>query len=202
MMKAAAVNINELTQEQANILSVYLQSSEMDKVTGRAWYSQAYQYTTRLAAKYNCEIPAVAGVIAALSPNTRWETNVHAAEELVKAYTYDIPLTSLALPCYKANVLKAWSIINGESPLDVLGGNKVRSFYACIMGSKEDVCVDGHAYSIWYGRRLSMKQVPRLSDKIYKTVSDDYKKVASLLDITPYILQATTWVTWRRMHNV
>lgn len=186
-----------------NIISIYSLCTATEKADGKEWYKQACRYATAIAIEYNCEFSAVVGVIAALSPNVRWETNVQAAEELVKAYTLDIDIETIRLPCYRANVNKAWMIINGSDPLEVLGGNKVRAFYGCIMGlDNTSVCVDAHAYSVWLNQRLTTKGIGKISDKLYQQISNDYVVAARILNLEPRVLQATTWVTWRRLHGI
>jgi hypothetical protein len=193
--------LEQLTPQQKNILAVYAQATTVEQHNGSLWYSRAREAATELSKKYNCTIEAVVGVIAALSPNVRWEKNLAAAEELIKAYTYDLPLDTLRLPCYKTNVLKAWEILSGSPPLTVLRGNKVTHFYSCILYGY-GLCVDGHAYCVWYGSRMSIREVPRISDKMYNQVAYDYHTVASELGIPAHQLQAITWCVWRRMHEV
>ena len=50
------------------------------------------------------------------------------------------------------------------------------------MGDQDDVCVDGHAYSIWIGDRLTMKQVPNIGKKLYKTITDDYIQATYIIN--------------------
>jgi hypothetical protein len=186
-----------------NIISVYNLSTAIERADGREWYRTAFRHATAIANEYNCEFEAVVGVIAALSPNVRWSTNVQAAEDLVKAYVFDVDIEAVRLPCYRANVKKAWAIINGMPVLDVLRGNKVRAFFENIMGlNHTTVCVDAHAYAVWLNQRVTTKSVGKISDKLYKQISDDYIEAARQLQLEPRVLQATTWVTWRRLHGI
>jgi hypothetical protein len=196
------LDISDLTPTQSNILAVYIQSTTVERQQGKEWYDRAHNYACVISSRYNCEVEAVCGVIAALSPNTKWEQNLTAAEELVDAYTYGTPLKTLRLPCYKANVLKAWDILHGEPPLNVLGGNKVRNFYLCMMHDRTAVCIDGHAYCVAHGIRLGVKQIPRLTTGMYACLRHDYTTVASLLGIPARELQATTWLTWKRVQKI
>lgn len=56
----------------------------------------------------------------------------------------------------RPNMRKAWRILKGEQPLAVLGGDKVRAFYSLMINpdNSEDVCIDRHAVSLWYGSKL------------------------------------------------
>ena len=72
---------------------------------------------------------------------------------------------------------KAIKVLKCTEPEQIpgmLNGRKITSFFHCIMGDQSDVCVDGHAYSIWVGDRLTMKQVPNIGKKLYQTITDDY----------------------------
>jgi hypothetical protein len=78
----------------------------------------------------------------------------------------------------------------------------VRAFFACISepATTQAVCIDGHAYSIWAGRRITLDAVPPVSDRLYNRIVGDYVVVAKHLGIRPHQLQAITWVAWRRLH--
>jgi hypothetical protein len=155
----------------------------------------------------------VAGVIAALSPSNRWERNLRDADNLIRAHTLGGYSDALEIKTstYGPNKIKALAILEGAAPLEVLGGLKVRAFYSCIIGG-DDICIDGHAYAIWRGERISTSSTPKISAKLYSAIAADYTKAAatinSVLGTTyrAYQVQAITWLVWRRMvkggHNV
>ena len=101
---------------------------------------------------------------------------------------------------------KAIAILKGALPLDVLGGSKVRAFYLCIIGH-DSVCVDGHAYSIWLGHRVATSATPKISEKLYEKISQDYRVAAQQINLitgeeyTPAQVQAVTWVVWRNLFS-
>ena len=75
------------------------------------------------------------------------------------------------------------------------------------MGSQDTVCVDGHAYCIWFGDRMVLSDVPNIGKKMYAEITSDYVEAARILTesgnpITCYEVQAVTWVAWRRLHGV
>jgi hypothetical protein len=188
-----------------NIVAVFFQANEAERCEGLGWYDRAQQVARRIA-ETNDEIcfRAVAGVIAALSPNNRWERNVTDAEALIKVFTHGGDCDALKVSTFGKNKAKAIAILKGADPLDVLGGNKVRAFYQCILGY-DAVCVDGHAYSIWLGQRIPTSKTPSISDKLYVKIAEDYRLATSLINtITgdsylPYQIQAITWVAWRNL---
>ena len=89
----------------------------------------------------------------------------------------------------------------GTNPTDVLKGPKLCEFYSCIMGLS-DVCIDGHAYSIWFGDRVTLANVPSIGVKLRRQIKADYEAVADANNLQPYEVQAITWTTHRRIHGV
>lgn len=175
-----------------NIVKAYVSASDQDVLDGMSWYNSAHTLAWNLSPEH----PARgAGVIAALSPMTAWPLNVRRAHEVFNTGT-----TS----GLKRNVDKAVRIFNGEAPLDVLSGPKVRSFYLNIMGEStlESVTVDRHAIDVACGRVQSdADRAKAIRGKHgYMTVAQLYLDAARSLNITGAQLQAITWVYWRRNH--
>ncbi|MCP9876027.1 hypothetical protein [Cyanobium sp. A2C-AMD] len=186
-----------------NIIGTYFLSNETEKHQGFNWYSQAKQIAARIANNYGLTTDTVVGVIAALSPNNKWERNLIDAENICRLYSVGGPAS--AADCkvctYKANLRKAVQILMGEDIVETLSGPKVIEFYNCILG-RPDVCIDGHAYSVWFGDRLTMKEVPSIGKKLRETIKQDYIGAAEYINIQPFELQAITWCTWRRIHEI
>jgi hypothetical protein len=189
-----------------NILAVFFTANAVEQHEGLSWYGRAQSVASRLANQYGYDVSTIAGVISALSPNNRWERNVIDTEALVKVYTHGGDVDTLKVCTFSKNKAKAIAILQGADPLDVLGGRKVRAFYQCIVG-QDAVCVDGHAYSIWLGQRVTTNKTPKISDKLYDKISEDYRIATSQINsITgnfylPSQVQAITWVVWRNIHN-
>ena len=110
---------------------------------------------------------------------------------------------------------KAVEIIkNSQRPretliVDILNGKKLIEFFNCITNPLlNDVCIDGHAYSVWFGQRLTMKDVPPIGKKLRSQIKTDYRDATSFINeeldesYTPADIQAITWVTHKRIHNV
>jgi hypothetical protein len=110
---------------------------------------------------------------------------------------------------YGKNLTKAVDILNSChcNYEDILKGPKTIEFWNCIIGNN-DVCIDGHAYSVWFGERLTMKQVPNIGKKLRQQIKDDYKEAQHFINdnsdehFTIAAIQAVTWVTHKRIHNV
>jgi hypothetical protein len=193
--------MNKITH--GSILAVFFSANTFEIQEGEDWYARANLIARNIGRAYDIDWYAVAGVIAALSPNNRWDRNVADTERLVKAYCASgFDADAVKVCTFGNNKTKAIRILNGESPRDVLGGLKVQAFYGCIVGDN-DVCVDGHAYSIWIGERIPTTKTPKISPKLYHSIADDYRVATDQINaITgkqylPSQVQAITWVVWR-----
>lgn len=190
-----------------SILAVFLQSTPDDRAEGAYWYARAQAVASDIAYSYcDNDLKKAAGVIAALSPNNRWNRNVKDAENLAKVFAVGGDVDSLKVSTFGKNKEKAIAILKGADPLDVLGGLKVRAFYQCILG-EDSVCVDGHAYSIWLGERVPTTKTPKISEKLYNQIAADYrlaaKQINQILGIvcTASQVQAITWIVWRKLFH-
>ena len=182
----------------ANILTTWSRASADDLTNGAEWYAYAHLYAHSLDRK---RYKRAAGVIAALSPQTSWNENVKLA---TRAYSYSGPSGQT-----RANVDKVHAILKGHAPLDVLGGNKVRAFYACIVDphASTEVVVDRHALSIAVGaewiaendHRWAKGWIQVLERKgAYEAIAEAYRAAAERLGVQPHQVQAITWLTCRQ----
>lgn len=102
-------------------------------------------------------------------------------------------------PSCDAKALAMWQ---GTDPADVLNGPKERAFYFASIGDSEHVTIDGHAYAIWLGQRITTNRikVPRGGLQRAACVAD-YRAVAEAYGVSPADVQAITWVAWRDRHQ-
>jgi len=181
-----------------------------DKNLGLFWYARALVFANQLGKVYDVNPTTIVAVIASLSPRNRWERNMIDAENMVKVSAaggnYD-DLMDLKVCTFSAGKKKAAMILDGKVSdraelLDILNGPKLQEFFNCILGDVNDVCIDGHAYSVWLGSRVTLQNVPSIGVKLRKKIKSDYQKVAKDLGIKSHELQAITWVCWKRIHEV
>lgn len=185
-----------LYEMERQILGYYNLATKTERVSGLTWYADALAACEMLASLYTLPATTVVGMVAALSPRNRWAFNVTDAEQVIANGE------NASVHTFQANLSKAVRILNGEQPADVLRGNKVRAFYQCLcLDGTDMVCVDGHAYGVacGFGERI---QVKTISDVVYERISQAYRNTAHHLGIEPRQLQATTWLTYRRIHNI
>jgi hypothetical protein len=189
-----------------NILAVFFNATDLETIHGAQWYVDANHAAAIMAQRYNVTLHTAAGVIAALSPNNKWERNLTDADSMIRAYSMGgyKSAESIKVGTYNANKTKALAILSGDDCLSVLGGLKVRAFYDCIIGG-DSVCVDGHAYAIWTGGYIPTTKTPKITPKVYQSIASDYRKAAATVNsilganYSAAQVQAITWIVWRRM---
>lgn len=174
-----------------NITDVFNRASQSEVEDGLFWYPTAQQIASEIAAG---DIERGAGVIAALSPMMPWDRNVMLARQAFE--------TGIASGGLGANVRKAQAILDGAAPLDILGGDKVRTFYGNIVNPwGAGVTIDRHAYDIAVGIKHGDKR-PGIGKGVYREFAAAYVEAAKSIGIFPLELQAITWTVWRREHGI
>jgi hypothetical protein len=183
------MKIHELTDKQIrnNISDLYLDAVRLGEPASANWYRKAHDDCKVIANLYELPLEVFIGVVAALSPRMTWHYNIREAVRLIHG---------MRIRAYGANRAKALRILNGEKPLDVLGGNKVRSFYVNILSRGEDdsrVTIDVWALRVALGKHLE-GQTGYVTDKQYHRLVSAYKDVAKKFGVLATELQAITWV--------
>ena len=113
----------------------------------------------------------------------------------------------------KEKAIKILNLSNNESStflltiIEILNGPKIIEFFNCIM-QRNDVCIDGHAYSIWFGERMTMKQVPNIGKRLRERIKSDYLDATDWINeemqtnYLPSDIQAVVWVCHKRIYNI
>lgn len=196
-----------MTQHVRNILKVYRRATTDDIANGIEWYDRAKRYAETISKQTRLHLHTVIGVMAALSPNNKWERNVKDCERMCNAWIEGEDLNDFKVSCYNTMKLKAWSILedsltSDDDILTRLNGQKIRSFYSNIRGLDE-VTIDGHALNIALGKVQGLTtDKTNMSKKVYIEMQKVYVRAAKRVDIQPHVLQAITWTTWKREHNI
>jgi len=201
------------SQGTSNILGTYALATTSECVQGSTWYKSAYDVALDIGIKHTVSVEDVALTIAALSPTNRWERNLIDAENFIRLFTVGDPNDCLNLNVctYPNNKVKALKILQASTmkeKLNILKGPKITEFYKCIIGDKKECCIDGHAYCIWLGQRLTLKDVPSISKKLREKIKLDYQLATQIINedlklkYTVSQIQAITWVTHRRIYEI
>lgn len=172
-----------------NILRTFDAATPIESRRGMEWYQLAHLFAAKIS---DGQTEMGAGVIAALSPQKSWLENMFLAQ---RAFEQGRATGHVGPACVKAN-----RIMDGELPLDVLGGNKVRSFYKLIVDPTDpfSVCIDRHAFDVALNK-VTEDQSRRILERVrgYELLADGYRRAAASLSVLPSQVQAVTWVKWR-----
>jgi len=204
-----------------NIERIFKQASKEEIAVTRKWYSNAKKFTENLSLKFDNQLSSkkIAGVIAALSPRNEWNRNKFDAETLCKDFLsnkyYQLNLfgyhmlLQTKVCTFHANKSKAIEILlSDDSKIEsILKGNKLINFYRCIIGDSNAICIDGHAFNIACNRVSSLAEVPTISDKHYKMISNVYRDAKNIinkkynLNLKTMHLQSVTWNKYKDINN-
>ena len=196
-----------MTNHVRNILKLYRQATQEDTINGVEWYARAERMANAIAQDAGLPLPTVIGVMAALSPNNRWERNCRDAATMCQAWQNGDSMDSFKVSCYNTMKAKAWAILDlgltdDEDILSHLNGQKIRSFYSNIRGLDE-VTIDGHALNIARGKREGLtSDKTNMGKREYRELQAAYVRAAKRVKVKPHVLQAITWTTWKRVHNI
>ena len=203
----------QLSVNAREIVAKFTLATSQEVQLGCDWYRSALNIAGRIADRYDMRIETVAGVIAALSPNNRWERNIIDAESIIKVWAAggsDADVLAVKCCTYPVMRQKALDILKGSDIVKTLNGPKIIEFFNCITNPMlNDLCIDGHAYSIWLGQRVVMKDVPNIkAKKLRSQIKTDYRDATAFINdelnenFTAATIQAITWVTHKRIYNV
>ena len=170
------------------------------------WYDEAQQEAKQIAEKLDMPVYIVVGVMAALSPNNKWERNIVNAEELCKAFQDGQGMDSVKVSTYHKMKEKAWGILTEfgdyDRVVEQLKGQKIVAFFRNIMG-EDDITIDGHARNIYYNERVGLTDAKTsIGKKEYVKLQKEYLTVAKEYEMLGRQMQAITWVAWKKKHNI
>lgn len=197
----------------SNIIAIYNLATPTEIHEGLDWYASAHTEARIISEKHEISLSTTVGVIAALSPNNKWQRNLDNADALIGAFLEGEHVESVKVSTYHTMKAKAWSILEDELTecgdiLCRLNGQKIRSFYECIMGVADGICIDGHALNIWRAERHGLtSDKTNIGKRLYFDIQSDYylagqKTVYRGKALTAFEMQAITWTVWRRIHGI
>lgn len=181
------------TIAERNINSVISRATPEELIAGINWYPLANAIAREMA---DGDLIKGAGVLAALSPQKNWDVNVRIARE-----SFELGRGTGNTP---ANNDKVTRILNGEEPLDVIGGKKVVSFFHNIVNpTGKNVTIDRHAVSVAIGRYSTDDDTKFLSRKgVYDSFATAYRRSAGRMKKNPAEVQAISWLVIRREKGI
>lgn len=169
---------------------------------GITWYPRANDFARKLSLKFHISLESSCGVIAALSPGLNWEVNKREATLLLSDYASGNKRLGMYGAYGYRNVTKCSRILSGKGPLEVLGGNKVRSFYLNLLRPNEDyptdiptVTIDRHAKCCFLGDKSAENSI--VKPREYEWIAGHYRKAAKHIALPVQAFQAVVWLQWR-----
>lgn len=190
------MKVYEYTQEQlnANVEKHYLGALHARQEFASNWYREAHNECIVIARALGVEFKTFVGIVAALSPQLNWKYNVREAVKLVNGqFTLG----------YGANISKAKIILSGVDPEDVLGGNKVCSFYHNLCdGGEDDSVVTVDTWALRVATDDLKYPSSGITNKQYARLVEAYREVARKFGVLATEVQAITWVHVRSLVNL
>ena len=190
--------ISELPADQTMVDRLVQQYDEADpsvRASGHGWYANARRDIQGLADNSGMDFKQGAAVVAALSPQQDWPSNIKSALKATAAVIHGDEIPS-GLNIYGANVDKAIALAQGEDPAVVLNqgekagvGRKVWNFYNNLIGDDDAITLDRWAVR---AAGIQIDEPPR--GKRYRDVSNAYRKAALIKGVSPNELQAVVWL--------
>lgn len=178
----------------ANIVQAFRAADPTLKRHGLDWYPTARAMAVEVGQRAGLTPRHGAAVIAALSPQNAWESNVRWALECADAHANgaDLPSRGLGNSLRRAAIALSGDLSDIERTKGTL---KVHNFYRSIMGERGAVCVDRHAVRIALGDRAHNGNIT--SDGMYNRFAAAYLAAGSELHIAARKVQAATWCDFR-----
>lgn len=173
----------------ARLVRLYADCTPAERAAGAAWYPAALGHAARIGRRYGYNPDAVAGVIAALSPNKPWGENLRIARLACAGHRDGFRPEEVSLT-FPEGKRRAWAILSGVHPLDVLSGAKVTAFYRAIAGDPDAVTIDRWAWLAAAGRPVAGTP----SAREYATLQAEYTEAAAIAGVPARDFQAAVWV--------
>ena len=186
-----------------NLKRVVEQATLHDIAVGLDSYHKYNRIMVKLGEHCQTTTRIAAAVFAALSPNNDYFGNLRDAHTLLSAARDGRQLEDFSVSTYGQNKRKAWRIVKGEDPLDLIVADKTRNFFQNIYDPTDPVpvTVDGHMINVWRCKRENLVGL-RFPKGLYAEVAEGVRVVARERDWLPCQTQGIIWMTWRRVHGI
>ena len=176
-----------------NILACYSRATPDEIAHGTTWYAEEGLSFARTLDPNN--VWRAAGVISALSPLKKWPLN-----QRIARLSFETGIAQGNMPMHNAI---AQRILDGEHPLDVMRGDKTRSFAEAIAtgGMGSIATIDRHAHDIAMAQVFTDK-TRKIGKRVYREMAAAYRIAADETGQSVNGIQAITWVVWRREKGI
>lgn len=189
---------------RSNLHTVWSQITEWDRNVAINSYLKYHDMAYLAAGQFGYQGYIGAAVFAALSPNNDYHGNLRDMKNLLAAARAGLKINQFTVSTYGNNKRKAWDIVQGANPLDMIVASKTRNFYLNINNPLDPypVTIDGHMVNIWRGQRQNLVGLRGITPKIYAEVAQAVRDFSREVGLIANQVQALMWQTWRRIHNI
>lgn len=189
---------------RTSLFNVWTQISDWDRTVAINSYLKYHDMAYLSAAQFGFPGYVGAAVFSALSPNNDYHGNLRDMRNLLSAASDGRKYHQFTVSTYGNNKMKAWRIVHGADPLELIVASKTRSFYLNINNplDPQPVTIDGHMVNIWRGKRENLVGLRGITPKTYEQVAQAVRDFAREVGLIPNQVQALLWQTWRRIHGI
>ena len=189
-----------------NKIEHYLKlATPQEIVNGLQWYRKAHKTVSQIADKYELKRLQVGGVLSALSPAMKWETNVRYTDLACSLHYKGKPITKIRYNTYPAQVRKAQKILDLDKPtvktvlgcLDNGNAQKTRAFFINILFPDRTPTV---TIDRWILRALKWHRIGSPTKNQYKALEKQFRSVAIRYRLAPAQIQAIVWNVVRNLN--
>lgn len=183
------LDVNEMA---ANVIAAYDATTPAERQDGHDWYPEALELAAMIADTFGITVEQAAKLIAATSSETGWGQNSNMAVRVAAAYRdtgteFPEGIGVRSGPQWKIICQIMEGTYAGKSP-------KWSAFAANILGDPDQVTVDRHAMRIAMADGVMYTSITLGN---YRKIADAYRIAADARNVTPRVMQATTWVACR-----
>ena len=181
--------MNRQLKYEENLYEYYSKASTQNIQDGMHWYYKAHHSCETYARHLNMPLYKFVAIVAALSPQKKWENNI---KDAIKFILSGGKCKLFATNVMKNKCFKIMHLENDKEVLKILNGNKIKNFYLNILKPYKSggVTVDRHVMT-------SVGMQGSLTNKKYKEISNVHRKVSEKIGIKAHELQAIVWLVVR-----
>lgn len=192
------MNSIELKKIRKNLRFWFKNANQEQISQGLVWYDDASQYASYLGSRFHKTKYIAAGVLAASSPQNKWERNKIDAYNILNAVDKNIPMDQVKVSTFNKNKYKAFEIAKGN--IEILKSSPKTYAFARNIGAGDDNYVTIDRWHIRACKTTSSKPkkiIESVTHKQYQQIQSETIKVAKEFGVKPHQFQAIIWVTIR-----
>ncbi len=165
-------------------------ASEEDQINGKFWYSNANEFTQRMAVKYGYTAETVASVLSALSPHNKWERNLVDTETVLDAVNKGLTPEDVKVCTFNKNKEKAFNIAQLNECIDISSPKTYAFLQNIAYLNDKFVTIDRWHIRASFNRMIAPKA---LNVKLYEELQSLTIDLAEEQNLTGYQYQAIIW---------